>query len=111
MAFQILNKENKALTLKELNALAAEFWDVEHTERYVVPKGYHACDWFNFIGAVTSDMPKGKIEWSDLIGKICGIAAIGESYFTDMMDSINCSKPYIELCFQWKRLGYTPVSC
>lgn len=110
MQFQILNN-GKPLTMGELDKSAADFWNVEASDHYVAPKGHHWTEnWYQFIGATIAQMPKGTHEWSDIIGRLCGIAAIGETSFPAVLDSIKCYEPYIELCLHWKSLGYVPVT-
>lgn len=114
MQFQLfqIQKDGKPLTLGELNKSAADFWGVEIGDHYVAPKGHHWTDnWFQFIGFAIARMPqKKKYEWSNIIGKICGIAAIGETSFPAVLDAIKCYEPYIELCLHWNSLGYDPVT-
>lgn len=111
MQFQILCN-NEPLTMSTLDKSAADFWGVEISDHYTAPKGRHWTDsWYQCIGAAIAQMPKKKYEWSDIIGKLCGIAAIGETSFPAVLDSIKFYEPYIELCLYWKKQGYTPVSC
>lgn len=112
MQFQILNSDNQPITMGELDKEAAAFWGVETGEHHVAPKGHHWTEnWFQFIGATIAQMPQRKYEWSDIIGKLCGIAAIGETSFPAVLDCIKCYEPFIELCLHWKAQGYIPVSC
>lgn len=112
MQFQILNKDKQPITMGELDKEAVAFWNVEPSDRYAAPKGFCWTDnWFQYIGSTIAQMPQGKYDWSDIIGKLCGIAAIGETSFSAVLDSIKCYEPFIELCLYWKAQGYTPISC
>ena len=112
MAFQILNKKNKPLTMRELDKEAAEFWSVEITDHYVAPKNRDWTEsWYNFIGHTISNLPKGRHDWSDIIGDLCRVASIGETNYDAIIGCINYYKPYIELCLHWKLKGYKSVSC
>lgn len=96
----------------ELDKEVAAFWDVETGDNYVAPKGRHWTEnWYQFIGATIAQMPPKKYRWSDIIGEICRIAAIGDTSFPAVLNSIKYFEPYIELCLHWKAQGYTPVSC
>ena len=111
MEFQI-RKNASPITMGELNKEAAAFWGVEIGDKYVAPQGRAwPEDWHHYIGATIAQMPQGKYEWSDIIGKLCGIAAIGETQYDSIICCINFYKPYIELCLHWKMQGYVPVSC
>lgn len=113
MAFQILDKNNNALTMGELDKEAAAFWGVELDSKHnVSPKGREwPADWYNFIGLTISQMLNSKYQWFEVIGALCGTAAIGENTFDRILSSIEYYKPYIELCLHWQSKGYTPVSC
>lgn len=115
MAFQILDKNNNAITLGQLDKEAANFWDVEvNSKSYAKPKNFPAigCDWYNWVGLSIAQLPANKyIEWSDVVGKLCAIAAIGEVNMEGLLDSIKAYKPFIDLCFYWQSKGYKPVSC
>lgn len=112
MQFQILDSDNQPITVGKLDKEAATFWNVEPSNHHAAPKGFNWTDnWFQYIGGTIAQMPQGKYEWSDIIGKLCGIAAIGEASFPTVLDSIKCYAPFIELCLHWKVQGYTPVSC
>lgn len=111
MQFQILCN-NEPLTMGALDKSAADFWGVETSDFNATPKGRHWTDgWFQFIGGTIAQMPKGNHGWFEIIGKLCGIAAIGEKSFPDILRSIEYYKPYIELCLYWDAQGYIPVSC
>lgn len=111
MQFQILCN-NEPLTMGTLDKSAADFWGVETSDHYTAPKGRHWTDsWYQHVGTAIAQMPQRKYDWSDIIGKLCGIAAIGETSFPAVLDSIEYYKPYIELCLYWKTQGYIPVSC
>lgn len=113
MAFQILDKNNNALTMGELDKEAAAFWGVElNYKHYVAPKGKNWFNnWYNYIGNTISQMVNGKCLWNNVIGAFCGIAAIDENTFDGVINSIEYYKPYIELCLYWQSKGYIPVSC
>lgn len=108
-AFQILNSNNIPISLGELDKEAAEFWNIDISDRYVTPN-QRTDSWFQSIGAVISQMSEGKHEWFDVIGKLCGIAAIGETSFLAILDAITYYEPYIDLCLYWNSKGYTPVT-
>ena len=110
MGFQILNNNGQALTMDELNKEAAAFWNVKPSDYYAAPKSFHwSSTWFHYIGGAIAQM-HGEYEWSDIIGNLCGIAAIGETSFSAVLDSIKCYAPFIELCLYWKAKGYTRIS-
>ena len=109
--FQILNKDNTPLTMGELDKSASAFWEVKIEETYVSPKNMPwFCNWYEYIGGSINKLPKGTWDWSDIIGILCGTAAIGETDFKGTMDAIFFYEPFIELCLHWKSKGYTPVS-
>lgn len=111
MQFQI-HKNGKPLTMGELDKSAAAFWKIEiDPEEYVAPKGFSwPMTWFNFIGKSIAMMPEGTHNWSEVIGNICCLAAIGEKSFDALQRYIKAYKPFIELCYYWKSLGYVPVT-
>lgn len=112
MGFQILNNNGQALTMDELNKEAAAFWNVEPSDHYAAPIGFHwSSNWFQHVGRAIAQMPKGECEWADIIGYLCSIAAIGETSFLVVLDFIKCYAPFIKLCLYWKAKGYTPISC
>lgn len=113
MQFQILNSDNQPLTMEQLDKEVAEFWGVKYNDdEYARPfdNAPIGTDWFNFVGYAIIRIKQNRIEWSDVIGELCKIAAIAESSFDGVLDSILTYKPYIELCLYWKSKGYVPVS-
>ena len=111
MQFQILNN-GRAITMGELDEEAAAFFGVEVDDKhYAEPDQNSYGNWFDFIGGSIAIQPKGEHEWSTIIGRICGIAAIGETSTEKILDSIKCFSPYIDLCLDWQAKGYVPVSC
>lgn len=121
MSFQILNSEMQPIFMGELDREAAAFFGVEvDNKRYAEPFRF-APNWFDIVGwainqqpkdtNASGNRPKGRCEWSDIIGYICGIAAIGESTYEEIIRKIGVYKPYIELCLHWEAKGYIPVSC
>lgn len=112
MAFQILDKNNKPLSMVSIDKEAAAFWNVEIKDNFSAPEGRDWTEsWYNFIGNTISNLPDDKYEWSDIIGKLCGIAAIGETNYDSIISCINYYRPYIELCLHFKIQGYVPISC
>lgn len=107
--FQILNNENIPMTMQQLDESAAEFWGVEISDSYVAPKGYYwACSWFDYIGAAIAACDKDHLEWSDVIGHLCGVMAICESKTDSYLRRLDALKPFLDLIFHWKELDYTP---
>lgn len=111
MKFAIYNKEGKPITMGELDVEAAEFWKVEFSAKeYASPKE-HLCNWFDTVGAAIANLSQGKHKWSEVIGHLAGVAAIGEHSFQEFINALEYFKPFIELCMYWESKGYTPVSC
>lgn len=110
--FQIKNSENCPLTLRQIDKIAADFWKVAvNDETYCKPFDNYM-DWFNIVGCSIDSLPKGEIpEWNRIIGKLCEVAAIGETNIADFYTALEYYKPYIELCFHFSKLGFVAVSC
>lgn len=111
MEFAIYNKEGKPITMGKLDVEAAEFWKVEFSAKeYASPKNY-LCSWFDTVGEAIANLSQGKHKWSEVIGHLAGVAAIGEHSFQEFINALEYFKPFIELCIYWESKGYTPVSC
>lgn len=111
MKFAIYNKEGKPITIGKLDVEAAEFWKVEFSaKKYASPENCYY-SWFDNIGTAIANLSQGKHEWSEVIGYLAGVAAIGEHSFQEFIDALKPFKPFIELCMYWESKGYTPVSC
>lgn len=111
MKFQILDSNKNALTLGELDKIVCEFWGVElDSKNYAKPKNNYP-DWFNMVGCSIASLPNGEIpEWNRVIGKLCEVAAIGETNINDFMQGLEFYKPYIELCFYFSKQKFTAIS-
>ena len=111
MGFTIYNKEGKPITMGELDVEAAEFWKVEFSaKKYASPENCYY-SWFDNIGTAIANLSQGDHKWSEIIGYLAGVAAIGEHSFQEFIDALKPFKPFIELCMYWESKGYTPVSC
>lgn len=118
MAFQILDSNNKAIAISELDAQAAQFWNKEvHPKHYASPytmeeglgikeqMDFHMKDrnWFDAIGWFIHD---GAKDWQAVEIAIMNANLI-EKYGLDVM--VEIYKPYILLVRHWESLGYKPL--
>lgn len=113
MEFQILNSNNVAVVLNQLDKEAAAFWGVEYNEDHWAKfgSGLFGTDWYNWIGYTIARQPeKGKQEWGTIIGSVCETMAICKSSTADYFDSLESIKPILDLIFYWKSKGYIPVT-
>lgn len=109
--FQIRNSENCPLTLGQIDKIAADFWKVEvNNETYCKPFTNYL-DWFNTIGNAINNFPRGVVEWREVIGYLCGVAAIGETDINCFHAALAYYNPYIELCLHFSKLGFIAYSC
>lgn len=109
--FQIRTSENCPLTLGQIDKIASEFWKVTvNNDTYCKPFPNYM-DWFNTIGGTINNFPHGVVEWREIIGHLCGTAAIGETDIENFYAALAYYKPYIELCFHFSKLGFIAVSC
>lgn len=111
MKFQILNTENVPMTMEELDRMASEQFGVEFDEKnYAHPEGRPGFDWFNWIGHSIASLPKGKHEWSEVIGYMFQIASISNTSSKEFYYDLDRLAPLIDLVLHWKKMGFTPVS-
>lgn len=115
MQFQILNSDKQPISMGKLDKEAAAFWGKEVDDNdYAYPEGFGAfTNWFEIIGGAIATLPNRErpYEWRDVIGKMCGVAAICKTDTDEVLREINRLRPFIALCLHWKAQGYAPVSC
>jgi hypothetical protein len=131
MEFQIHDEAGKAITMRQLDNEAREFWKLETTEKN---KGYSAYpdvnldltvmdnirkalmnNWFDIIGRTIADHAECK-EWKNVKYKMY-MVLIPESFPTKSYEfqivyikSVNeLCKPYFELIDLWESKGYKPI--
>jgi hypothetical protein len=118
MPFQIRDNNNKAISLKELDKEAAEFWKVPLDEKwYATPSGaIQDLNWFDFIGFEIHKKSSCYTHgWSNVK---CGLvkntletfALLPFENWKDKIDKkIAFLKPYFDLIDYWESKGYIPV--
>lgn len=110
--FQILNKNNQPITLGELDKEAAAFFGVEvQDDKYASPENIPYFDWFNWVGRSIANLEGDRLycDWSDVIGDLCRVQALGLHSVDELIEDINKIRPHIELCLHWKNKGYKPA--
>lgn len=111
MKFQIQTKDGVALTMSELDKEASAFFNVEvNDNHYAHPNNKRGFDWFNWIGCAIACLPEGRVEWSEVIGRMSATCSLGESSATSYFDSLLSITELIDLAIHWRDKGYIPVS-
>jgi len=125
MGFSIVNKEQqKTLTMGELDAEAAAFWNTTvHPKYYAAPNGQRLANWFDVIGYnIHSNETKGWGDGWKSVKMSMLLVSFNHSlynYFdgklerTKMHEELDGSfeyyKPYFDLIDHWESKGYIPV--
>lgn len=106
MAFEILDKENNAIQLDELDKQAAAFWGVDYsTSQYAKPK-MHGENWFDIIGWEISHENCNRWEQvRDGLKARCGRYSDNGSEFDQYLIFF---KPFLDLVKHWAELGHKP---
>jgi hypothetical protein len=135
MGFQILNTEGKSISINELDAEAASFWNKPvHPKRYANPIPQSEIDKSegilkaqletvtNWVDSIGWHINKPQIEWTSGWDNIkCSMwtlsvcdwgMVIMQPEFGDIASKIEgvkqYLKPYFDLIDYWKSKGYTP---
>lgn len=119
-AFQI-HKDGAAVSISEIDSIAARFWGVEeHPKYYASPKG-SSMNWFNTIGYAIAEQGNYVSGWRNVIctfqsilleGIVCGPdKTINTMELTKEIASsiIENTWPFVELCKHFQELGLVPV--
>lgn len=103
-----ITNNGQPITFKEIDEIACKLWDINPREEYAAPKGYGLLGntWKDVIGWAIAKQPKGLVPPQRIIGELAGIAAIGESDYTTLINSLNYYKPYIDLVYELTKQGY-----
>lgn len=110
MQFQIRNKQGVALTMGELDKIAADFWGVELREnKHPCPKD-STVNWYAIIGWKIADLQKGQHCWSDVVASICQMIGNNSLSYKEVVDGLVLYTPYIKLCFYFQELDLIPYS-
>lgn len=100
IGFQILNKDNDAININDLDVEAAEFFGIPVDDKeYAAPNGpYSGCNWYDTIG------------WSIAFGKEnASWAEVRNFWAEDMNQESETVKKLINLTIHWESKGYTPI--
>jgi hypothetical protein len=125
MGFQIKNKEGEALTIKELDKEAAEFWNKKIHDKYYAnpsPEGTSVfkqqTNWFDVIGYnIHSPEVNYTKGWDNVKCSLWTLHIQGLYNKSDEDLNIHIqvtkefNKPYYDLIDYWESKGYVPVKC
>lgn len=118
MGFQIHNKEGISLTILQLDAEVAEFWNKPiHDKNYATPKKHAtSINWFDNIGYnIHSPHVNYTSGWNNVKCSLLSVqtAEYGmldvETQLRKLVFANEYLKPYFELIDYWNSLGYIPV--
>lgn len=117
MSFQIKNKEGAAMTMKELDAEAAEFWKRPVDPKYYAQPEAALGSWYDIIGWEISEKRSNYASGWD--GVKCGLfkncmegGALlkAEEEQIEKLKGVNqYLKPYFALIDFWKEKGHEPI--
>lgn len=121
-AFQILDSNNKAISINELDKQACQVWNRELSDReYACPSDESHLNWFDMIGFKIANQSnyhtlgtwtnvKHTIHMSILERKITDSKTGELSLSQEDIDFVRqYIKPYIDLINHWESLGYIPL--
>lgn len=131
-AFQILDGDNKAISINLLDKEAAEFWGKEvHPKQYANPAKPREANeneidflrrsmlgnWFDIIGyQIANPLVEWTSGWNNVKCTLMSIALVDlYKHFEDMDKTLvhihaawEYNKPYFELIDHWESKGYQP---
>ena len=119
-AFQIVDKEGKAVTLSELDKQAAEVWGVEVDEKhYAAPTKdemkVSGLNWYDTIGfRIANPNQRWATGWKNVLNELfitCmnGCAELeDEELHWQIVAAKEFMKPYKQLINYWRAKGYEP---
>ena len=118
MKFQIIGSDGIPLTLMELDAQAAAFWNQEIDSKYYAqPKSNSLGNWFDNIGWGIAHHPHkghGKNNWKSVKQQMLEVHTYSFVEYTPeeagvkMCQLFRSLKPYYDLIDHWAAMGYKP---